>query len=135
MWRIWLNIFYIALYTAPGEQPGLCLPLWQHEPCGKNPQKLSGTGTGANREEKHGRPRDAEKTAPGASRIGGEPKPKVLALNQKQTRGPKYETDKQFAHYEKMYHHPIVFLPTPHGLLPMKCTPNSTNNSSAPATK
>lgn len=32
-------------------------------------------------------------------------------------------TDKQFAHYEKMYHHPIVFLPTPHGLLPMKCTP------------
>ena len=22
-----------------------------------------------------------------------------------------------------MYHHPIVFLPTPHGLLPMKCTP------------
>lgn len=32
-------------------------------------------------------------------------------------------TDKQFAHYEKIYHHPIVFLPTPHGLLPMKCTP------------
>lgn len=32
-------------------------------------------------------------------------------------------TDKQFAHYEKMYHHPIVFLPTPHGLLAMKCTP------------
>ena len=26
-----------------------------------------------------------------SSRIGGEPKPKVLALNQKQTRGPKYE--------------------------------------------
>jgi hypothetical protein len=24
VWRIWLNIFYIALYTAPGEQPGLC---------------------------------------------------------------------------------------------------------------
>ena len=32
-------------------------------------------------------------------------------------------TDKQFGHYEKMYHHPIVFLPTPHGPLPMKCTP------------
>ena len=32
-------------------------------------------------------------------------------------------TDKQFAHYEKMYHHPIVFFPTPYGLLPMKCTP------------
>ena len=32
-------------------------------------------------------------------------------------------TDKKFVHYEKMYHHPIVFLPTPHGLLPMKCTP------------
>ena len=25
--------------------------------------------------------------------------------------------------YEKLYHYPIAFLPTPHGLLPMKCTP------------
>ena len=32
-------------------------------------------------------------------------------------------TDKQIARYEKIYHSPIVFLPTPHGLLPMKCTP------------
>lgn len=24
---------------------------------------------------------------------------------------------------EKLYHYPIAFLPTPHGLLPMKCTP------------
>ena len=26
-------------------------------------------------------------------------------------------TDKQLARYEKIYHFPIVFLPTPHGLL------------------
>lgn len=32
-------------------------------------------------------------------------------------------TDKQLARYEKIYHFPIVFLPTPHGLLAMKCTP------------
>lgn len=32
-------------------------------------------------------------------------------------------TDNQIDKYEKMYHNPIAFLPTPHGLLPMKCTP------------
>ena len=32
-------------------------------------------------------------------------------------------SDKQIKQYEKLYHYPIAFLPTPHGLLPMKCTP------------
>lgn len=31
--------------------------------------------------------------------------------------------NKQIKQYEKLYHYPIAFLPTPHGLLPMKCTP------------
>ena len=32
-------------------------------------------------------------------------------------------TDRQVFLYERLYHNPVVFLPTPHGLLPMKCTP------------
>lgn len=32
------------IHLAAGAE--VMLPLWQHEPCGKNPQKLSGTGTG-----------------------------------------------------------------------------------------
>ncbi len=32
-------------------------------------------------------------------------------------------TDRQAFLYERLYHNPVVFLPTPHGLLPMKCTP------------
>lgn len=27
------------------------------------------------------------------------------------------------AYYEKLYHHPIAFLPMVHSFLPMKCTP------------
>lgn len=53
--------------------------------------KIEWNRHGANREEKHGRPRDAERPRRGASRIGKKPKPKVPALNQKQTRGPRYE--------------------------------------------
>ena len=32
-------------------------------------------------------------------------------------------TDRQVFLYERLYHNPVVILPTPHGLLPMKCTP------------
>lgn len=32
-------------------------------------------------------------------------------------------TDRQVFLYERLYHNPVVFLPTPHSLLPMKCTP------------
>lgn len=32
-------------------------------------------------------------------------------------------TDEQMAYYEKLYHHPIAFLPMVHSFLPMKCTP------------
>ena len=32
-------------------------------------------------------------------------------------------TDEQMAYYEKLYHHPIAFLPMVHSFLPMQCTP------------
>ena len=31
-------------------------------------------------------------------------------------------TDKQFRHYEKLFRDPELFLPTPIGIMPMKCT-------------
>ena len=33
-------------------------------------------------------------------------------------------TDKQFRHYEKLFRDPELFLPTPIGIMPMKCTPD-----------
>jgi len=60
VWRIWLNIFYIALYTAPGEQPGLCCRYGSMNHAEKS-AKIEWNRHGANREEKHGRPRDAER--------------------------------------------------------------------------
>ena len=33
-------------------------------------------------------------------------------------------TDKQFCHYEKLFRDPELFLPTPIGIMPMKCTPD-----------
>ena len=33
-------------------------------------------------------------------------------------------TDKQFRYYEKLFRDPELFLPTPIGIMPMKCTPD-----------
>ena len=33
-------------------------------------------------------------------------------------------TDEQFRHYEKLFRDPELFLPTPIGIMPMKCTPD-----------
>ena len=33
-------------------------------------------------------------------------------------------TDKQFRRYEKLFRDPELFLPTPIGIMPMKCTPD-----------
>ena len=33
-------------------------------------------------------------------------------------------TDKQLRHYEKLFRDPELFLPTPIGIMPMKCTPD-----------
>lgn len=33
-------------------------------------------------------------------------------------------TDKQVRHYEKLFRNPELFLPTPIGIMPMKCTPD-----------
>ena len=33
-------------------------------------------------------------------------------------------TDKQFRYYEKLFRDPELFLPTPVGIMPMKCTPD-----------
>lgn len=60
VWRIWLNIFYIALHTAPGEQPGLRRYYGGVNHAEKS-AKIEWNRHGANREEKHGRPRDAER--------------------------------------------------------------------------
>lgn len=38
-------------------------------------------------------------------------------------------TDRQVFLYERLYHNPVVFLPTPHGLLPMKCGPRRRANA------
>jgi hypothetical protein len=61
VWRIWLKLsLFIALYTAPGEQPGLrrCYGGVNHA---EKSAKIEWNRHGANCEEKHGRPCDAER--------------------------------------------------------------------------